>query len=65
MRNETKKRSSRRSLTHEDFELEPDAHLDSGGKGLNGILEKASLKNVSLEERRKEAKKPLYLVRYE
>ena len=28
-------------------------------------LEYASLKEVSLEERRKEAKKPLFLIRYE
>jgi len=32
---------------------------------LSEILETASLKNMSLEERRREANKPLYLVRYE
>ncbi len=63
MRSDTKKRTSR-PLTHEDFELEPSIRID-GGKSLNGIVEKASLKDVSLEERRREAKKPLYLVRYE
>jgi hypothetical protein len=36
-----------------------------GENGLNASLEKISLKGISLEERRKEAKKPLYLVRYE
>jgi len=32
---------------------------------LSEILETASLKNMPLEERRREANKPLYLVRYE
>lgn len=32
---------------------------------LGEMLENASLKDVPLEERRKEAQKPLYLVRYE
>jgi hypothetical protein len=32
---------------------------------LSQVLETASLKDVPLEERRKEAQKPLYLVRYE
>jgi hypothetical protein len=32
---------------------------------LSEILETASLKDVPLEERRKEAQKPLYLIRYE
>jgi hypothetical protein len=32
---------------------------------LSEILEHASLKDVPLEERRKEAQKPLYLIRYE
>jgi hypothetical protein len=65
MGNQTKTRSRRRPLTHEDLEREPNAQLDSGGNGLNGILLKASLKDVSLKERRKEARKPLYLMRYE
>jgi hypothetical protein len=29
------------------------------------VVQKVSLENVSLEERRKEAKEPLYLARYE
>jgi hypothetical protein len=37
----------------------------SGGESVSNLLEKISLKDVPLEERRKEAKKPLYLVRYE
>ncbi|MEM2099097.1 MAG: hypothetical protein QXU99_05055 [Candidatus Bathyarchaeia archaeon] len=32
---------------------------------LSEVLQCVSLKNVPLEERRKEAQKPLYLVRYE
>jgi hypothetical protein len=32
---------------------------------LSEMLETASLRDVPLEERRKEAEKPLYLVRYE
>jgi len=32
---------------------------------LGEMLETASLKDVPLEERRKEAQKPLYLIRYE
>lgn len=32
---------------------------------LSRFLEKVSLRDVSLEERRREAKKPLYLLRYE
>jgi hypothetical protein len=32
---------------------------------LNEVLETASLKDMPLEERRREANKPLYIVRYE
>jgi hypothetical protein len=32
---------------------------------LKGVIQKISLEHVSIEERRKEANKPLYLVRYE
>ncbi len=35
------------------------------GNRLNRFLESVSLKDVSLEERRREARKPLYLLRYE
>jgi hypothetical protein len=37
----------------------------SGGENLNDVIKEISLEHVSLEERRKEANKPLYLVRYE
>jgi len=56
-------RRIRRPLTHE--ELESISNGESGGNRLNIILEGTSLKDVSLEERRREAKKPLYLMRYE
>jgi hypothetical protein len=36
-----------------------------GGEDMNDIVQKISLEHISLEERRREAKKPLYLVRYE
>ncbi len=32
---------------------------------VTAVIEKISLEQVSLEERRREAKKPLYLIRYE
>ena len=38
---------------------------DVGGEQMNVLLEKISLKDVPLDERRKEASKPLYLERYE
>ena len=38
---------------------------DVGGEQMNVLLEKNSLKDVPLDERRKEASKPLYLERYE
>jgi hypothetical protein len=53
----------RRPLT--DDESHSVAQKESGGKRLNEMLAKASLKNVPLEDRRREAKKPLYLIRYE
>ena len=56
-------RKSRRSMLDKE-------HRSSLQKGtieerLDEILENVSLKNVPLEERRKEANKPLYLTRYE
>lgn len=41
------------------------AEYEPEGNRLNRFLETVSLKDVSLEERRREAKKPLYLLRYE
>ena len=56
-------RKSRRSPTDEELRSSPQKkpikeHLDE-------ILENISLRNVPLEERRREAKKPLFLERYE
>jgi hypothetical protein len=36
-----------------------------GGSEMDHVVQKITLENVSLEERRREARKPLYLVRYE
>ncbi len=36
-----------------------------GGNDLDNVVQPISLENTSLEERRREARKPLYLVRYE
>jgi hypothetical protein len=55
-------RKSRRSLL--DKELRPDQN-ESVDKHLEEMLENVSLNDIPLEERRKEAKKPLYLTRYE
>lgn len=54
-----------RPLTNE--ELDSGSVRKKGGVGveLNDVIQKISLEKVSLEKRREEAKKPLYLVRYE
>jgi len=41
------------------------AEYKSEGNRLNRFLEIISLKDIPLEERRREAQKPLYLLRYE
>jgi hypothetical protein len=56
-------RRIRRPLT--DEELESVGPKESRGGSLDDMLENISLRDVPLEERRKEAKKPLYLIRYE
>jgi hypothetical protein len=56
-------RKSRRSLL--DKELRPSLQKEITEERLDEILENVSLKDVPLEERRKEAQKPLYLTRYE
>jgi hypothetical protein len=56
-------RKSRRSLI--DEELRSSLEKKSSEERLSEMLENASLKNVPLEERRREANKPLYLTRYE
>jgi hypothetical protein len=56
-------RKSRRSLI--DEELRPSLKKKSSEERLSEMLETFSLKDVPLEERRREANKPLYLTRYE
>jgi hypothetical protein len=56
-------RQIRKPLT--DDELESVATTKIRGGKIEGMLHKISLKDVPIEERHKEARKPLYLVRYE
>jgi hypothetical protein len=60
-------RKSRRSII--DEELRSSLEKKSSEERLSEMLEtvslRVSLKDVPLEERRKEANKPLYLTRYE
>jgi hypothetical protein len=56
-------RKSRRSLL--DKELRSSLQKETIEERLDEILENVSLKDVPLEERRKEAQKPLFLTRYE
>ncbi len=56
-------RKSRRSLI--DEELRSSLEKKSSEERLSEMFENVSLKNVPLEERRREANKPLYLTRYE
>jgi hypothetical protein len=56
-------RRIRKPLT--DDELESVATTETRGGKIDGMLQKISLRDVPIEERHKEAKKPLYLVRYE
>jgi hypothetical protein len=56
-------RKSKRSLL--DKELRFSLQKETTEERLDGMLENVSLENVPLDERRKEAEKPLYLKRYE
>ena len=56
-------RKSRRSLL--DKELRSSLQKEKREEYLDEMLENVSLADVPLEERRKEAKKPLFLTRYE
>jgi hypothetical protein len=58
-------RGIRRPLTYEEFSFESAPERNFGGKEVDNVVQEISLDKMSLEERRKEAKKPLYLVRYE
>lgn len=56
-------RKSKRSLI--DEKLRPRSQKENIEERLDAMLQNVSLKNVPLEERRKEAQKPLFLTRYE
>ena len=56
-------RKSRKFLTEE--ELRSSVQKEKIEEHLDEMLENVSLDDVPLEERRKEAKKPLFLTRYE
>jgi hypothetical protein len=43
----------------------PDEPAYTGGENLEKLFEKVALQDVPLEDRRREASKPLYLMRYE
>jgi hypothetical protein len=49
----------------EEFALGSVKKDETGVENLQELFEKTALKDVPLEERRREANKPLYLVRYE
>jgi hypothetical protein len=56
-------RKSKRSLLYE--KLRSSLQKETTEERLDEMLENVSLENVPLDERRKEAEKPLYLKRYE
>ena len=56
-------RKSRRPLIDEEFRSS--LQKENIEEHLYEMLENVSLKNVPLEERRREAQKPLFLTRYE
>jgi len=56
-------KKSRKSLL--DEELRYRLQKETTEERLDEMLENVSLKNVPLEERRREAQKPLFLTRYE
>ena len=60
---ESKTKISRMSVI--DEELRPNVSRKFVDERFMEAIEASSLKNVSLEERRKEAMKPLFLTRYE
>ncbi len=58
-------RGIRRPLTDENSNPNIAKENVLGGSEMDNLVQKITLEKVSLEERRKEARKPLYLVRYE
>jgi hypothetical protein len=63
MRSQTKR--LRRPLTANELDSASAQGRLQGGNEMDNVVQKITLENVSLEERRREAKKPMYLVRYE
>ena len=55
----------RKSRSLLDKELRPSLQKETSEERLAEMMENVSLKDVPLEERRKEAQKPLHLTRYE
>jgi len=60
-----KNRGVRRPLTEEELTSEFALEKMYGESVVDNLIQKISLDKISLEDRRREAKKPLYLVRYE
>jgi len=56
-------RKKRKSLPEEEFRSSPEKKV--GEEPFDERLEIVSLQDIPLEERRREANKPLYLIRYE
>jgi hypothetical protein len=63
MRSQIKRIS--RSLAEDELDSKSAINQSRGDRDLNDPTQKISIVNVSLEKRREEASKPLYLVRYE
>ncbi len=58
-------KSVRRPLADEELEFTSAQGRIQGGNDMDNVVQKITLEKVTLEERRREARKPLYLVRYE
>jgi hypothetical protein len=63
MRSQTKRIG--RPTTDNELDSDSVGNQGEGDKELNDVVQKISLDKISLEKRREEANKPLYLVRYE
>jgi hypothetical protein len=58
-------RSVRQPLADEEPESTSSQGRLHGGNDMDNVVQKITFEIVTLEERRREARKPLYLVRYE
>jgi hypothetical protein len=61
----SKVKGIRRPFTDDELSSEFVVNKSGEDEDLKDLVQKISLESVSLEERREEARKPLYLVRYE